>query len=65
MPCKTRQAARAGKRSIPHYFLGTKRDRRFLITTSDVGPDSHTDRAELGLQAFEARIDWSTWGASR
>lgn len=62
MPCKTYQAALRGERSKPHYFLGSVRDRRFQVATSD---DSHTDSAERALQAFEARINWSTWGRSR
>lgn len=58
MPCKTRQAALRGERSKPHYYLTTNRSRMFVQAGYIWGHHP-------ALQAFEARIDWSTWGRSR
>lgn len=62
MTCKTRRAVRRGKRSKPHYFLRPVKDlRRFDFYTC--GVSRHETLS--AIQAFEARIDWSTWGRSR
>lgn len=55
MPCKTRQAALRGERSKPHYYLRSPTTRFFDYYVGSLD----------AIQAFEARIDWSTWGASR
>lgn len=65
MPCKTRQAAERGERTKPHYYLRAAGLRRFLVAGPGHAVAYHDDKAEQALQAFEARIDWSTWGRSR
>lgn len=64
MPCKTRQAARAGERSKPHFYLPPTTDRIFVQAQYAGGPIRRIDGFKA-LLAFEARIDWSTWGRSR
>lgn len=58
MTCKTREAALRGEREKPHLFLNTRDDRVFCMAFY------HPNTIKL-IEAFESRIDWSTWGASR
>ena len=57
MTSKTREEAKAGKRDKPHYYLVGIRSRMFLNTGGTC--------QWRALEAFESRINWSTWGRSR
>jgi hypothetical protein len=59
--CKTREAAIRGRRKKPHYYL--KRGwNYFMVAGEGLAAPNHDDAAEQAMKAFEARIDWSTWG---